>query len=251
MIFFAGIIVPSNDPNFLSAGTDSGMSPWSIALQTAGWKSAPDLINVFLLTASFSAINSAIYISSRVLYSMAEAGRAPAFLKRTTSKNVPIYAALVSNLMGLIALINVASGAGTAFTYILDIAGAAAFIAWACIGITHLRFRRAWRLQGHTVDELPFRAFLFPYGAYFISGINVFLLLIQGYATLLTPWQPVSFVFSYIIVVLFVVLFVGWKVAKKTRFVDLAEVDLQYGRRDVVIQTTQQDVEDGQKRAMY
>jgi yeast amino acid transporter len=231
MVFFAGILVPSNSPDFLTAGTDSGSSPWTIALQNAGWSHASDLINVFLLTASFSAINSAIYISSRVLHSLADLGRAPALFKRTTSNNVPIYAAILSNLMGLLALINVASGAGTAFTYILDIAGAAAFIAWGCIGITHLRFRRAWKLQGHTPEELPFRAFLYPYGAYFITVINIFLLLIQGYATLLTPWQPVAFVFSYIIVVLFAVLFVGWKLLKKTEFVDLAQVDLMYGRR--------------------
>ena len=234
MIFFAGILVPSDDPNLLTAGSKAGKSPWSIALQNAGWKNAPDLINVFILTASFSAMNSAIYIASRVLHSLAGMGRAPAILGKTTSKGVPIYAALLSNLMGLIALINVATGAGTAFTYILDIAGAAAFIAWACIGVTHLRFRRAWKLQGHSPDELPFRAFLFPYGAYFITILNIFLLLIQGYGTFLTPWQPVAFVFSYIIVVLFVGLFVIWKVLKRTKFVNLAEVDLQSDRKEAL-----------------
>ncbi|RAO71321.1 uncharacterized protein BHQ10_007333 [Talaromyces amestolkiae] len=234
MIFFAGILVPSDDPNLLTAGSKAGKSPWSIALQNAGWKNAPDLINVFILTASFSAMNSAIYIASRVLHSLAGMGRAPAILGKTTSKGVPIYAAILSNLMGLIALINVATGAGTAFTYILDIAGAAAFIAWACIGVTHLRFRRAWKLQGHSPDELPFRAFLFPYGAYFITILNIFLLLIQGYGTFLTPWQPVAFVFSYIIVVLFVGLFVIWKVLKRTKFVNLAEVDLQSDRKEAL-----------------
>lgn len=232
MVFFAGILVPSNESNLLTAGSDTGSSPFSIALQNAGWKAAPDLINVFILTASFSAMNSAIYIASRVLHSLAGMGRAPAILGKTTSKGVPIYAAILSNLMGLLALINVASGAGTAFTYILDIAGAAAFIAWACIGITHLRFRRAWKLQGHSPDELPFRAFLYPWGAYLISVLNIFLLLIQGYGTFLTPWQPVAFVFSYIIVVLFVVLFVVWKVVKKTQFVDLAKVDLLSDRKE-------------------
>lgn len=232
MVFFAGILVPSDDPNLLTAGSKAGKSPWSIALQNAGWKAAPDLINVFILIASFSAMNSAIYIASRVLHSLAGMGRAPAILGKTTSKGVPIYAAILSNLMGLIALINVATGAGTAFTYILDIAGAAAFIAWACIGVTHLRFRRAWKLQGHTPDELPFRAFLFPYGAYFVTFLNIFLLLIQGYGTFLTPWQPVAFVFSYIIVVLFVGLFAIWKVLKKTQFVNLAEVDLQSDRKE-------------------
>lgn len=233
MVFFSGIIVPSNDPGFLTAGSGTGSSPFSIALQKAGWQGAPNLINVFILTASFSAINSAIYISSRVLYSLADLGRAPAFLKKTTTRGVPIYAAILSNLMGLVALINAASGAGTAFGYIVDIAGAAALIAWGCIGVTHLRFRRAWKIQGHSAEELPFRAFLFPWGAYFVSGCNVFLVLIQGYGTLLTPWQPVSFVFSYIIVLLFVMAFIIWKLVKKTSFVNLSEVDLQYGQRQI------------------
>lgn len=233
MVFFSGIIVPSNDPGFLTAGSSTGSSPFSLALQKAGWQGAPNLINMFILTASFSAINSAIYVASRVLYSLAELGRAPALLKKTTSRGVPIYAAILSNLMGLVAIMNVASGAGTAFGYILDIAGAAALIAWGCIGITHLRFRHAWRLQGHRPEELPFQAFLFPWGAYFITIFNIFLVLIQGYGTLLTPWQPVGFVFSYIILVLFVMLFVIWKLTKKTKFVNLAEVDLQYGRREV------------------
>jgi amino acid transporter len=137
----------------------------------------------------------------------------------------------VSNAVGLLALINVASGAGKVFGYLLSLSGAATFIAWACIGIIHIRFRRAWKIQGHTVDELPFRAFLYPWGAYFISGLNIFLLFIQGYATFLTPFKPVDFVFSYIVIALFVILMVFWKVYKRTKVVNMAEVDLQYGRR--------------------
>ena len=232
MVFFAGIIVPSNSSEILNATSNTGMSPFSIALQNAGWSHGPDLINVFIFTASFSAINSSIYIASRALYSLADLGRAPKFLLKTTSRGVPVYAAIVSNLVGLLALINVASGAGNVFTYIISVSGAATFIAWGCIGITHLRFRRAWRLQGHTSDELPFRALWYPWGAYFISGLNIFLLIIQGYGTLLSPWKPVSFVFSYVIVVLFVILLVFWKFYKKTKLVNLMEVDLQHGRRD-------------------
>ncbi|KAJ9502560.1 hypothetical protein LTR99_007626 [Exophiala xenobiotica] len=231
LVFFAGISVASDDPDILTATSRAGMSPFSIALQHAGWSHGPDLINAFIFTATFSAINSSIYIASRVLYSLADAGRAPRFLAKTGYRGVPIYAALVSNAVGLLALINVASGAGKVFGYLLSLSGAATFIAWACIGIIHIRFRRAWKLQGHTVDELPFRAFLYPWGAYFISGLNIFLLFIQGYGTFLTPFKPVDFVFSYIVIALFVILMAFWKVYKRTKVVNLAEVDLQYGRR--------------------
>ena len=231
MAFFASISVASDDPELLSASSNTGLSPYSIALKHAGWSAGPDLINVFIFTATFSATNSSIYIASRTLYSLADLRRAPKFLKKTGFKGVPVYAAAISNAVGLLALINVASGAGAVFTYIVSLSGAATFVAWACIGITHLRFRRAWRLQGHTVDELPFRAFLYPWGAYFVAGLNLFLLIIQGYGTLLTPWKPVEFVFAYVIIVLFVLILVGWKLYHKTRLVNLAEVDLHYGQR--------------------
>ena len=231
MIFFAGISVASDDPDLLTATSNTGSSPFSIALQHAGWSHGPDLINVFIFTATFSAINSSIYIASRTLYSLADHGRAPKFLKKTGWKGVPVYAAMASNLVGLLALINIASGAGAVFTYIISLSGAATFIAWSCIGFTHLRFRRAWRLQGHTVDELPFRAFLYPWGAYLVAGLNLFLLIIQGYGTLIHPWHPVNFVFAYIVIVLFIVIMVGWKFYHKTKMVNLREVDLQYARR--------------------
>lgn len=231
MVFFASIIVASDDPHLLSANSNTGMSPFSIALQNAGWQAGPHLINAFIFTASFSAINSSIYIASRTLFSLADLGRAPKFLLKTTSKGVPIYAAIISNLVGLLALINAAAGAGKVFEYIVAVSGSATFIAWGCIGVTHIRFRKAWKLQGHSVEDLPFRALWYPWGAYFISGLNLFLLIIQGYGTLLSPWQPVNFVFSYIIIVLFIILWVFWKFYKKTKVVNLAEVDLDYGQR--------------------
>ena len=43
-----------------------------------------------------------------------------------------------------------------------------------------------------------------------------------------------AFVFSYIIVVLFVGLLVFWKVFKKTKWVNLAEVDLQSDRKETL-----------------
>jgi yeast amino acid transporter len=231
MIFFAGISAASDDNSLLSPTSNAGMSPFAIALKNAGWSHGPDLINVFIFTATFSAINSSIYISSRTLYALADLGRAPKFLLWTPFRGVPVWSAVVSNLVGLLALINIASGAGKVFSYIISLSGAATFIAWACIGITHLRFRRAWHLQGNTAADLPFKSLWYPYGAYFVTFLNLFLLLIQGYENFITPWKPVDFVFSYIVIVLFVVLLVGWKLWHRTKLVNLAEVDLSYGRR--------------------
>lgn len=235
-MFFAGISVSATDENLLTASSRAGASPFAIMLQKAGWKHGPDLINAFIFVATFSATNSSIYIASRTLKSLADQGRAPRFLGKTHFRGVPMYAAIASNAIGLIALATISEGGGKVFGYLISLIGAGSLIAWSVIGITHLRFRKAWRLQGFTEKDLPFKAFLYPYGTWAVVLFNPFLVLIQGYATLITPWSPVDFVFSYIILVLFVVLMVGWKLYHKTKFVDLATVNLQEGRREVLVQ---------------
>ncbi|KAH8695305.1 amino acid permease [Talaromyces proteolyticus] len=241
LVFFASIIVPSNDPGFVTATSKSASSPYSLALQHAGWEAAPNLINTFIFTAVFSSINSSNYIASRTLLSLAQLGRAPRIFAKTTSRGVPIYAVIVTNTLGLIALINTGAGAGPVFTYLVTISGSATFIAWAFIGITHLRFRRAWKLQGRLPEDLPFRAWLYPWGTLFVVALNLFLVFIQGYSTLLTPWQPVAFVFNYIILVLFFGLWMFWKFWKKCKFVDLRKVDLNKDRRDVLDDTVEDE----------
>jgi yeast amino acid transporter len=60
------------------------------------------------------------------------------------------------------------------------------------------------------------------------------LVFIQGYGTLITPWSPVDFVVAYVILVLFFIIFAGWKLYHRTKFVDLQTVDLQAGRREAL-----------------
>jgi len=65
-----------------------------------------------------------------------------------------------------------------------------------------------------------------------VVAINIFLVIISGYTTVIPPFQAVNFVFNYIVIVIFVVLFIFWKVYKKTKWVSLLEMDLVSGRRD-------------------
>lgn len=129
-------------------------------------------------------------------------------------------------------MLNYTVGTGKVFTYLISISGSATYIAWACVGVVHLRFRKAWKVQGHTIDELPFKAFLYPYGTIFVVFLNTFLVFVAGYADFVGGFHVVDFVINYIVIAVFVVLYAGWKIVKKTRVVPLAEVDLVQGRRD-------------------
>lgn len=179
-------------------------------------------------------MNSALYVASRSLVSLAKEGRAPKIFARTTKNGTPANALIISNLLGLIAMLNYKAGPGKVFSYLTTISGSATYIAWAVIGVTHLRFRRGWVAQGHCVDDLPYRALWYPYGTYFVIFLNTFLVIIAGYSVFVDGFHAVDFVINYVVIAVFVVLFVGWKVIKKTKMVPLAEMDLVTGRRDAV-----------------
>lgn len=165
--------------------------------------------------------------------SLAKEGRAPKIFARTTKSGTPVNALVLSNVLGLIAMLNYKAGPGKVFSYLVTISGSATYIAWAVIGITHLRFRRGWAIQGHRVDDLPFKALWYPYGTLFVIFINSLLVIIAGYSVFVDGFHAVDFVINYIVIAVFVVLYCGWKIVKRTKIVPLAEMDLKTGRRDI------------------
>lgn len=60
-VFITGLIVPYNDPNLLSSSGDAAESPYVIAMQRAGIKGLPHVINAAVFTSAVSASNSYLY----------------------------------------------------------------------------------------------------------------------------------------------------------------------------------------------
>ena len=233
-IFFIGLNVPSTDENLVSATSKSASSPLTIALQRGGISAAASVINALIIISVISAGNSSLYIASRTLQSLGATGRAPKFFAFTTKRGkVPVPALVFSNLVALISLLSISSGSGRVFTYILNISGVSSFIIWAIITGTHIRFRWAWEAQGHSVDEIPFKAWLYPYGAWFSFILNLILMFFQGYTTFLSPQKAADIIVAYIVIPASVVLYVGWKLWHKTKIPSLMEMDLDSGRRTV------------------
>ncbi|EFW98586.1 agp3-like amino acid permease [Grosmannia clavigera kw1407] len=138
LVFFAGLLVPSDSPELLTASSKSGKSPWTIAFERAGAPQLGHVVNVVMLTAQFSSMNSALYVASRSLAALAAAGRAPRFFARTNRSGTPVYALVFSNAVGLVAILNYRTGPALIFSYLTSISGSATYIAWAFIGIVPL-----------------------------------------------------------------------------------------------------------------
>jgi amino acid transporter len=202
----------------------------TVAIQTAGWQGGVHLINAFILITCLSAVNSSIYIASRTLLFMAQDRKAPKILGWTDKRGVPIPAIIFTNLCGCLSMMNLSTGAAEAYTYIVNLSGVSTFLVWGAISFTHIRFRAAWKAQGHSVDELPFVSFGYPWNAYFGLGANLFLAVVQGWTTL-SPFKAGPFVDAYILLVVFPLIYVVYKLVFKTKFWDVHEIDLQSGRR--------------------
>lgn len=89
-------------------------------------------------------------------------------------------------------------------------------------------------LQKVPLSILPFQSALFPYGAYAGFGGSCFFILFQGW-TSFAPWSISAFFMNYIVIALFVILALGWKLWHKTKWVKLEEADLLSGRRGVLL----------------
>lgn len=228
--FFFGLTCPSNAEGLAGGSSRALQSPMTIAIQNAGWESGVHLVNSFIFVTVLSAINASIYIGSRTIIFMAQDGKAPRFLGKTDGRGVPVFAIIFTNLFGALSMMNVSTGAGKAYSYIVNLSGVSTFLVWGSISFIHIRFRSAWKHQGRSVDELPFKSLWYPWNAYFGLFANVFLAFVQGWTTL-SPFNAGNFVDAYILLPIFPIIYFIYKFWNKTRFWRLDEIDLDHGRR--------------------
>lgn len=87
-------------------------------------------------------------------------------------------------LFGLIAFVGVAGKQGIVFNWLLSLSGLSNFFIWATINLTHIRFRSAWKAQGHVKAELPYEALFGVGGSYYGFGMNILCLIATFYTAL-------------------------------------------------------------------
>ncbi|ROQ55797.1 amino acid permease [Pseudomonas putida] len=121
---------------------NGGQSPFVMVMHATGVPYAGAVFNAVILIAALSAMNSQLYITSRLMFSLSRAGQAPALFGRVSARGVPLPALLLSSLgIGLGTLLYIAFPKD-AFTLMMSIAMFGAMFTWAGIFLTHLFFRR-------------------------------------------------------------------------------------------------------------
>jgi GABA permease len=131
-----------------------GASPFSVTLQQMGFRSAAKAMNLVILTAVLSCLNSALYTSSRTLFALAAHGEAPRYLTGLNRRKCPGRAVTVSAMAGTVGVWLATVSASGAFSFLVNACGAIVLGIYLAVCIAYLRLRRtsadregvAWKL---------------------------------------------------------------------------------------------------------
>lgn len=259
-----GIVIPYDDPTLIgilggdsAASGTAASSPYVIAMQNLGIGVLPHLTNALLVTSIFSAGNSYVYCASRTLYSLSLDGHAPEFLRKCTKKGVPIWCFCVTMVFPFLSFLAVGSSSGQVITWyafplslslsfpfhivktrnllmpyrLANLTEASQIIDYICMCLIYIYFHRALKAQGYDRKDLPYVGWAQPYCAWAGLATMIFTVSVYGYATFLPGlWDVGTFFSYYTMVFVCPVLYVGWKVVKKTKVVRPEEADLVWER---------------------
>ena len=161
-------MVPWNQAS--GSSTLSG-SPFVTAFAAAHIPFAAAIMNFVVLTAALSSMNTNLYLSTRMLFSLGSAGYAPEWMGKVSRNGVP-HRALLASTAGIVAAILLAIFAPkNAFLMLYGVAVAGMLFVWLVILNTHLRFRRA--ITSERLSSLPMRLWVHP--LFTIAGILLLL----------------------------------------------------------------------------
>ncbi|KAI0530075.1 AAT family amino acid transporter [Xylaria digitata] len=236
-IFLVTLCVSSMDPRLLDAirtsAPGAAASPFVIAIENGGIVVLPSIINAVVLSSAWSAGNSFFYASTRVLYSAALDGKAPAFF--TFERwGVPYACVAATTLLSLLAYLNVSNSGENVFFWFSNLSAVSTLIIWSSVCITYLRFYYGLRHNDISRDTLPYKAPLQPFLAYFALCFCVVVAFFNGFDAFFPgKFSAKTFVPPYIDAPIFFALFLGYKLVKKTKLVPLGGMDLWSGKAEV------------------
>ncbi|MFJ9851686.1 amino acid permease [Streptomyces sp. NPDC101150] len=178
-IFYIGSIgvivtlLPWNDSAVLK-------SPYVAVLKSLDIPYAGTVMDVVVLTAVLSCLNSGLYTASRMAFSLGERGDAPKSFATVNRGGVPAVAIYASVAFGFIATIFSYTSKDTIFQFLLNSSGAVALFVWLVICFSQLRMRRV--IEREAPERLTVRMWLYPWLTYATIGLIVFVVGYMFYA---------------------------------------------------------------------
>nr|WP_263327786.1 amino acid permease [Neobacillus sp. Marseille-Q6967] len=154
-------------------------SPFVQVFIAVGIAAAAGIVNFVVLTSAASACNSAIFSTSRMVYSLAKEKNAPVPLAKLDPRKVPFNALFFSTAVILVSVVlNYVIPEGV-FTLITSISTVCFIFVWGITVISHLKYRKT---RPDLVKINKFKMPLYPFANYLILAFLAFILVVLALA---------------------------------------------------------------------
>jgi GABA permease len=168
----------------------SGESPFTLALNTMHVPWAGTIMSFIILTAVLSCLNSAFYVSSRVLFILAERGDAPQALIKLNKRRVPVVSVLIGAAAGFLGIFAATEAPQKVFDFLVSSSGALIVFIYMTTAAAQIALRRQRERLGAAQPAVTM--WLFPYLSFVAIGCMGAVLIAMAF----TPGQQQDFKFS-------------------------------------------------------
>ncbi|QMA41483.1 amino acid permease [Citrobacter freundii] len=173
IILFYGLAIAVLALVYPHGKVPDGNSPFVWVFSHVGIPGADVLMMLVIFSAAVSAANSAVYASSRMLWSMAGSRFAPARFGKLSGNGVPVNAILLTVLLALVSMLTRYIPAQQFYLYLIASTGQVGCLAWIVIGWCQFRFRQAVNRGVYPASLVSYRSRLFPWLAWFVIITNI------------------------------------------------------------------------------
>ncbi|WP_093270221.1 amino acid permease [Saccharopolyspora shandongensis] len=118
-----------------------GQSPYVSALDIMGIPYGGDIMNIVVLFAVLSCLNSGLFTASRMLFVLARRNEAPQRMLKRNDRGVPMWAILASTLGGYVCVGAAYLSPDGIFSFLLNSSGAVVLIIYLLICLSQLKLR--------------------------------------------------------------------------------------------------------------
>src|SRR5699024_7811227 len=144
-----------------------------------GIESAANILNLVVITAAVSAINSDLFGAGRMMYGLAKQGQAPKIYGQLSSNGVPIFSILTMLLVLMVGVFLNYLIPDELFFLIAAMATFATVWVWLTVLISQVAMRR--KLSAEAIKNLKFSVPFWPVGPAIAIAFMLFVLGLLGY----------------------------------------------------------------------
>jgi L-asparagine transporter-like permease len=169
-----------------------GISPFAMALDRIGIPGTATIMNIIVLTAVLSCLNSGVYVTSRVLFTLAAHGDAPQAMVQLSGRRVPARAILIGSSFGYLAVIASVISPSVVFAFLVNASGAIMLVIYLITALAQIRLRR--RLEREAPARLTVKMWFFPWASWLVIVAIIAVLLAMAFSPALASQLYASMV---------------------------------------------------------